>query len=238
MNEVVASMNGTLWIFAGILIAWVIVQSLLFLRHALNFNKKNKVVTDEEIKSATRTGIVSVFGPAVSSIVVALSLIAMVGPAVTFMRTGVIGAPAWELLMADVATGAIGVGFNTPEFTEAVFVLAIFGMTFASAPYFINTMITLKPLDMAVARGQQNTEKKDSFIPILGDAAMMGILGYFILDYMQTIPQVIAVIVSATVAYLIIKHIASSGRKWLGDWNMAISMVVGMTVAQLVSNFM
>jgi len=236
MNEAISSMNGTLWIFAALLIGMVCVQSLLFLRLALQFNRKNNLLSATEIKSVVRAGSISVIGPAISAIVVALSLIAMVGPATTFMRCGVIGAPPWELFMAYISAGTVGVQFNTPEFTRAVFTLCIFGMTFASAPYFINTIITLKPLDTAVTKIQAKNEKKESFIPSLSNAAMMGILGYSIIDYFKTIPQITAILLAGLLSFLIIKYIAKSGKKWLGDWNMAISMVIGMAAAQIVSS--
>ena len=238
MNETVSSMNGTLWVFAALLIGMVVVQAVIFLRATLRFNAKNSLVTKDEMKSAVRTGTVSVFGPSISSIVVALSLIAMVGPAVTFMRCGVIGAPPWELMMADIAAQSAGVQFNTPEFTPAVFTLCIFGMTFASAPYFINTIITLKPLDTVVAKSKAKAGNKESFIPSLGNAAMIGILGYMIVDYLKTPAQIVSVVMAAAIAYVIIRLIAKTGKKWLGDWNMAISMVIGMTAGQIVSSMM
>lgn len=238
MNETVSSMNGTLWVFAALLIAMVIVQAVIFLRAALRFNTKNELVARDELKSAARTGIVSVFGPSISSIVVALSLIAVVGPAVTFMRCGVIGAPPWELMMADISAQAAGVQFNTPEFTQSVFVLCIFGMTFASAPYFINTIITLKPLDAVVAKSKAQAGNKESFIPSLGNAAMIGILGYMIVDYLKSPAQIVAILTAGIIAYAVIRVMAKTGKKWLGDWNMAISMVIGMTAGQVVSSMM
>lgn len=238
MHETVSSMNGTLWIFAGFLIAMVVVQAVIFIRLALNFNKKNNLVTSEEIKSAARTGTVSVVGPAISAMVVALSLIATVGPAVTFMRCGVIGAPSWELLMANTAAATVGAEFNSASFTPSVFTLCIFGMTFASAPYFINTIITLKPLDMAVAKSQSNADKKESFIPTLGAAAMMGIMGYSIVDHLKTIPGIAAVLSSAAISLIIMNIIKKTGKKWLADWNMAVSMICGMAVAQIVATLM
>lgn len=238
MNETVSSMNGTLWIFAALLIGMVVVQSLLFLRQALQFNKRNNLLTPQELRSVTRTGTISVIGPAISTIVIALSLIAMVGSAATYMRSGVIGAPAWELLMAQIAVSSMNVEFNTPQFTKEIFVLCLFGMSIASAPYFINTIITLKPLDAAVTKSQSNDTKKESFIPVLGNAAMMGILGYSIFDYFKSIPQIVAILVSGTISYLIIRYIAKSGKRWLGDWSMAISMVIGMVCAQIVSGLM
>jgi hypothetical protein len=239
-NETVSSMNGTLWIFAILLIGMVVIQAVLFLKIALRFNRKNKLLTREELKSVARTGAISVIGPGISNIVIALSLIAMVGPAVAFMRCGVIGAPPWELFMANIAAGAVGVQFNTPEFTPAVFVLCIFGMTFASAPYFINTIITLKPLDLAILKGQAaNKDKgKVSFIPMLGNAAMMGILGYSIIDFFKSPVQIAAILSAALVSFAVVRIVAKTDKKWLGDWNMAISMVVGMTVGQITGGIL
>ncbi len=105
--EAIKNMNGTVWVFAAILIGMVIVQALLFLRLALNMNKKTNAVSKEEISQAVKTGAVSAIGPAFSTLTIALSLIVMVGSGVTFMRCGVIGAPAWELMMAQFSAGAV-----------------------------------------------------------------------------------------------------------------------------------
>ena len=128
--EAVISMNPTIWVFAAILILLVLVQSALFLRLALRFNKKNLLVSRQEINSAVRTGAVAAIGPSLNSIVVALSLIAMVGSATTFMRCGVIGAPLWELYMANIAASAAGVTFGSTEFTKSVMTLCLFCMVF------------------------------------------------------------------------------------------------------------
>lgn len=237
MNDTISSMNGTLWVFTGLLIGLVVLQAIIFLRAALRFNKKNKLVSKEEIKSAVRTGTISVFGPAVSNIVVALSLIAMVGAAVTFMRCGVIGSPAWELFMANISAQTAGVSFGTPEFTQSVFVLCIFGMALASAPYFITTIIALKPLDMAVAKSKSHAVGKESFIPYFGNAAMIALLGYLIIDYLASPLHLLAIVVASVVCYLLIAAVAKTGKKWIGDWNMAISMAVGMAAAQIVTSF-
>lgn len=237
--DAVKNLNGTVWVFASLLIAMVIIQALLFLRLALNFNKKNNLASKAEIVSAARTGAVSVFGPAVSVVVVALSLIAMVGSGATFMRCGVIGAPGWELLMANTSAEAAGVSFGTPEFTENIFVLCLFGMTFASAPYFINTMITLKPMDLAVKKAASNESKgKPSFLPVLGNAAMMGIMGYSLYDYIIAPTKLTGLLVSGVVSFILMKIAAKTGKRWLGDFNMAFAMVFGMAAAQIMSTIL
>lgn len=232
--DTVKSMNGTIWVFAVILIGMVVVQSLLFLRLALKFNKRNTVITTVELRQAVKTGAISAIGPALSTVTIALSLIAMIGSATTFMRCGVIGAPAWELMMAGVSTQAAGVKFGSPQFTQGIFTLCIFGMTMASAPYFINTIITLKPLDKAVAKG---TEKKKgrSFLPYLSNAAMIGILGYVIVDYLNSGAGIAAGITAAIVCYIVSKISKKINNSTLASFNMAIAMVCAMVVGQIIT---
>ena len=153
--EAVKNLNGEMWIFAGLLIGIVIVQAVLFLRLALKWNKKNSYFTDTEVKHLLKLGSVSVIGPSMSVMVVALSLIAMVGSGLTFMRVGVIGAASYEMMIADTAANAIGVQFNSPEFNESVLVLCAFGMAFASIPYFISTPIECYLMDKAAAAGDK-----------------------------------------------------------------------------------
>lgn len=234
--DVIKQMNGTVWVFAALLVGMVVVQSLLFLRLALNFNKKNKVLTDDEVKQAVKTGAVSAVGPAFSTLTIAISLIAMVGSGVTFMRCGVIGAPAWELMMAGICTSTVGVEFGSPEFTTGIFTLCIFGMTLASAPYFINTILTLKPLDKAA-----ETQKKKagrSFLPYMSNGAMMALLGYMAFDYLSTVAGCIAAITAGVVTLIIDKIAKKTGNNTLASFGMAIAMVCAMIVGQVLTMIM
>lgn len=125
MLEAAGKLNGTIWVFTAILIGLVLVQSFLFLRLALKFNKKNKLVTKEEVKRAVQTGAISAIGPSFSSLVVAISLITVVGSATTYMRCGVIGAPVWELMMANLAASTVGITLGSSGITENMGVAAV-----------------------------------------------------------------------------------------------------------------
>ncbi len=238
--EAIKNMNGTVWVFAAILIGMVIVQALLFLRLALNMNKKTNAVSKEEISQAVKTGAVSAIGPAFSTLTIALSLIVMVGSGVTFMRCGVIGAPAWELMMAQFSAGASCVEFGSAEFTESIFTLCIFGMTLASAPYFINTIITLKPLDKVVAKSAEAAQKGGgrSFVPYMSNAAMSGLLGYSVLDYFTAVPSIIAFFVSGFVMIFVSNLAKKLKNNTLGSFSMAIAMITAMIAGQVLTMIM
>lgn len=235
MSNAVESMNGTIWIFAAILIALVLVQSFLFYRLAMRFNKRNNLVSQAELRNAIQTGAIAAIGPSISSIVVALSLIAMVGSACTFMRCGVIGAPAWELLMANIAVSAAGATFGTASFTKAVFTMCMFCMVLGSAPYFLNTMIMLKPLDTMVKKSKQK-QAKISFMPYLSTSAMFGLLAYSICDSFKSSASIGAAIASAVGYLLFDKLAAKTGKAMVSSFSLAVSMICGMFVGQLITS--
>ena len=174
--DAVKSLNGEMWIFASLLIAVVILQAVLFLRLALRVNKKHQYFTREEIGHFLKMGSLSVLGPAFSVVVVAISLIAMVGSGLTFMRVGVIGAASYEMMIATTAAETIGVPFGSPEFSESVLVLCGFGMAFASIPYFITTPIELIVMDKAAQRTTAREKKKRSFSTAETSAGMRRLL--------------------------------------------------------------
>ncbi len=235
--DVIQSMNGTLWGFAAVLISLVLVQSFLFLRLALSFNRKHDLISKDEINGAVRTGAVAAVGPSINTIVVALSLIAMVGSATTFMRCGVIGAPMWELYMANIAASAAGVTLGGEGFTHAVFTFAIFCMVLGSAPYFINTFIMLKPLDNMVEKSK-SSNRKISFMPYLSKSAMFGLLTYSIMDYISKPTSVIAII-AAGLGYFIWESASTKAKSpMMSSLSIGIAMIFGMVAGQVASMIM
>lgn len=236
MTEAVSNVNAVVWPFAIILIAFVIIQATIFLRMALKFNKENKVVSDGDIKTAMKTGGISVIPPAFSVLVVALSLIAMIGPSSTFMRVGVIGSASYELILAQIAADTLGVQLGSQGFTEGIFVLALFGMILGSAPYFINCFLTLKPMDRAIAK---SATKKNSFMPALALASAMGIIGYSGMgQLMKGIPYVAAFVAGGAAAMITTSYIKKSGKKGLSDWVLAIGLIFGMVAAMIVKSIL
>lgn len=235
----IQQVNGEMWIFAALLIGIVIIQAVIFLRLALKWNKRKNYFSDTEVHSLLKLGSVSVIGPSMSVMVVALSLISMVGSGITFMRVGVIGAAGYEMMIADTAANAIGIPFNSPEFTASTLVLCAFGMAFASIPYFVTTPIECYLMDKATAAGDKKEgAKKKSFLPYMGNAAMMGLMGYFCRNYLTKPRNWFAALPAGIVVVLIAKYCAKSGKKGLQDWSITIAMLVGMTCAQVFTTML
>lgn len=234
MSNAILDMNGTIWIFALLLIFLVLFQSFLFLRLALKFNQKNHLLSKEELKSAARTGAIAAVGPSFSSIVIALSLISMVGSAATFMRCGVIGAPSWELYLASIASSTTGIDFGSPEFTENIFTLCLFCMITGSIPFFLNTLIMLKPLDLLIEKSKEK-KREISFLPYLSSSAAFGLLGYMIMGYFSS-KALVGAAVGSIIGYLCFDRLVKrTGRTLLGSFSLAAAMVIGMTAGEIIT---
>lgn len=234
MTEAVKNVNSIVLVFAIILISFVVIQATLFLRHALKFNAENQLFTKEEIKDAAQSSAIATIGPAFSVVVVVLAMISLIGPAVTFMRSGVIGSADYELWLADIVATQLGVTLGGEGFTEAIFTVAIFGMILGSAPFMINILFTLKPLDKAMMKA---AKKKHSFIPLLGMSAELGLMGYWTLENAQKgAPNIAGIIVSMIVGVLVVRWCKKGDHPKLSNWILGIALVCGMAAATIVAH--
>lgn len=234
MSQVVTNVTKVLWPFACILLGFVCVQALLFMRHALKFNKKYSLYTSEELREIAKISSVATIGPSLSVVVVVIAMINLVGPAVTWMRTGVIGAADYELWLANVVTDALGVTLGGDGFTEAVFVCCIFGMILGSAPYMLNLIISLKPMDTLATK---QSKKERSFLPILGMTAELGFMGYWGLNTAtKSLPNTAGIIAGLFTSLAISRFIQKTGKEKLGDWVLGISLIGGMVAATIVDS--
>lgn len=236
MTEAVKNVTSIVWPFAVILLSFVVVQALLFMVNALRFNKKYRLYSKEELTSIAKSATVSSIGPSLSVIVVVIAMISLVGPSVTFMRTGVIGAADYELWLADVVATAMGVTLGGEGFTEAVFTCAIFGMVLGSAPYMLNLLFSLKPLDKAA---HKESGKKRSFIPVLGMTAELGFLGYWTLSTASGgVPKTAGIIFGLLSSMAVTALVRKSGNEKLNDWILGIALVGGMTAAAIAETLL
>lgn len=230
------NINKIAWPFAILLIVFVCIQATLFLIHALKFNAKHKLYSKGEVLDIARTTCVTTIGPSFSAIIVVLALIPILGSAVTFMRCGVIGAADYELLNANIAVEAIGIPFGSPDFTEAVFTVAMFGMVTASAPWLIHLIFSCKALDRAVIRASKG---KRSFIPALGMAAELGFISYWALNTGSASTENTVGIISSLVTALIFGVICrKSKNKKLKSWTVGIAMIGGMIGATIMNGIL
>lgn len=236
MTDVIKNVNSVILPFAVVLILFVVVQASLFLAHALKFNKKHELFTREEVKNAMKSSVIGSIGPSFSIIVVVLAMISIIGPAVTWMRSGVIGAADFELWMADIVATSLDVQLGGPDVTESLFTVAIFGMVLGSAPWMLHLLLTCKPLDKAVIK---SSSKKRSFIPLLGFSAELGMMAYWALENgTKGVPQTTGIVTSLIAGAAVVIYCKRGNHPKLSNWILGIAMIVGMTCSTIVAHLL
>ena len=233
--DTITIVNGTVWIFAIILTSFVIVQAAVFLKKALSFNKKHKLLTEEEVKISMRTGIFSIIGPGFSVMITALTIMAMLGSGAAFMRIGVIGSASYELMLAGIAADVLGIELKSANITTGVFILVLYAMILGSAPYFINCFFSLKPMERSLIK---NKSIEGSFAKVVGFIASIALIGYFAIDNLRKGKiEAIVMFISGGVTILLSMYAEKFKKKWIYEWMLAIALSVGLGSSIILTEF-
>lgn len=240
MNETVMQLNKYVVFFALIIIAWVIVQCTLFMRLALRFNKKNQLVSKEELKDAVKTGSIAVVGPALNAGVCVLSIVALLGSGVAFFRCGVIGSADYELFIAEAIAKAQNFEIGTAAFTGTQYALVLFCMTMSTFVYFFNVCITLKPLDkMQIKQKKENItegKKKASFMNDEFGNVMIGTIAIICTWYIYDAGELSSMVAAGAIGVIVTKIVKRNPKlKALSDWSLTLSLILGMVIGQAVT---
>ena len=221
-----------LWIACGIMVAVVVGQSLVFhisaRKHAPNVG-----LSPDQVNRGMRSAMLTAIGPSFSPVIVMLSLIAILGAPTTWMRMNDIGAARTELAMSNLAAGALGGQLQAGAFTAEMFSAATWGMALNNMGWMIVTLLLTHR--MAKALGWLNEKYDPKWIKAMMAGAMMGLFGYLLANGVvgKASPFYVAAIASGASMLLITKTLKKYPR--LQELALGISMIVGMTVATVIS---
>ncbi|MCM3584526.1 DUF5058 family protein [Mesobacillus maritimus] len=233
MEEVLYYANSTpVWIMASIFVFIVIFQALIFLKIARK-TAPEIGMTSDETKRAIRTGFISSIGPSFGIMIVIISLIAVLGAPITLARIGIIGSAATELTAAGIGANAYGVELNSPDFGLAAFTTVVWTMCLGGTGWLIFTALFTKSLGKAQ---KKIASKNTKLMTIVSTAAMLGAFGYLASQQMANgISESITAIISALTMMILLTIAKKSNIRWLSEWALGISLVVGLTVGYLTS---
>ncbi|MCM3670741.1 DUF5058 family protein [Mesobacillus maritimus] len=233
MEEVLYYANSTpVWIMASIFVFIVIFQALIFLKIARK-TAPEIGMTSDETKRAIRTGFISSIGPSFGIMIVIISLIAVLGAPITLARIGIIGSAATELTAAGIGANAYGVELNSSDFGLAAFTTVVWTMCLGGTGWLIFTALFTKSLGKAQ---KKIASKNTKLMTIVSTAAMLGAFGYLASQQMANgISESITAIISALTMMILLTIAKKSNIRWLSEWALGISLVVGLTVGYLTS---
>ena len=233
-----------LFVLAGLLIAVVLGQSVYFLVKALRRSKQIGM-DQKKIRKTIQTAAVFTIAPAVSIVISVITLSKSLGIPLPWLRLSVVGSLSYEAIAASNAVSAMGLELGKiSSLTAQQFVNITLVMTIS-----IMMGIWLVPvIGKKLLSGMSSLENRDKkWADIFQNAMFLGMIsafvGYVFCDISRLwIPvegfsrtsgliPVCVMLVSAVVMIVLGLLMRKPKLKWLGDYALPISLILGMVSA-------
>ena len=228
-----------LFLLAGIIILAVLAQSVFFLVRVLR--RGRQIGMDmQKLKKTMLTAGVFTIAPAVAIVISVITLSKDLGLPLPWLRLSVVGSLSYETIAATNAESAMGLVFGqVSSLTATQYVTIAWVMTIS-----IMLGIWLVPLiGKKLQNGMTRIENRDKrWGDILSSALFIGMiaafLGYVFCDFgtifhgdPSGLIPVCVMIVSALVMALCGLVMKKCGWRWIGDYALPLSLVLGMASA-------
>ncbi|KKI89473.1 translation elongation factor EF-1alpha [Bacillus sp. SA1-12] len=224
------------WVFATIVIGIVIFQAITFIRLAER-TRESVGMTGKEMKSALKVGAINAIGPAMSSLIIAISLITFLGNPLTFMRSVVIGSSATEAAGANLAATAFGTELGADGFNEQAYTLIVWTLCLGGIGWLLVTVFFTKSLGkMQEKFSNEKGSGRGGLMAIISSAAMIGVFGNFVsAELMKGLANSVVVITAALSMFIILLIAKKLNMKWLIEWSLGFSILSALTVGYFIS---
>ena len=233
-----------LFVLAGFLVLVVLAQSVYFLRKAMK-RSKELGMDQQKIKKTIKTAAIFTVAPAVSIVISVITLSKSLGLPLPWLRLSVVGSLSYEAIAASNAVSAMGLELGKiSNLTAQQFVNITLVMTIS-----ILVGIWLVPvIGKKLLGGMTKLENRDAkWADIFQNAMFIGMiaafLGYVFCDFSRLwapvegfsptsgLIPVCVMGVSALVMVVLGLLMRKPKLKWLGDYALPISLVLGMASA-------
>jgi len=231
-----------LYILAGLIVAVVLGQSVYFLLKALK--RSRQIGMDQaKIRKTIRTAAIFTIAPAVSIVISVIALSKSLGIPLPWLRLSVVGSLSYEAIAAGNALSAMGLELGKVDaLTAQQYVNITLVMTIS-----ILVGIWLVPvIGKKLLGGMSALEAKDKkWSEIFQNAMFIGMIAAFLgfvfcdvsmlwnpVEGVAVTTGLIPVCVMAVSALImVVLGLAMKKWKWLGDYALPISLVLGMISA-------
>ena len=233
-----------LFVLAGIIIAVVMGQSVYFLAKAIK-RSKELGMDQSKIRKTIQTAALFTIAPAVAIVISVLALSKKLGLALPWLRLSVVGSMSYETIAASNALEAMGQSLGSGEaLTAQQFVNVLLVMTLSIMVGILLVPIIGKKLQSGLSNlGKRDAKWADIFQNALFIGMISAFLGYVFCDisrlwnpvegYSATsgLIPVFVMLVSALVMVACGLLMRKPKLKWLSEYALPISLVLGMASA-------
>ena len=214
--------NASFTIFVAVVLVLVTIVCIIFLKNGWK-EAERLGVSKEELKKIVINCIGISLVPSIPIVLSVIVMVPVLGVALPWLRTSVIGSANNELISATMAAEAMGVEFTSTTMTIEAWINAAWSMTLGCSVALPIVLVVLKP----VCKTYDVFRKKDSrWIGIFSLAINSGkkgivpslvIIGCFLFSY---------------VCNLAAKHPA---LKWLKDYAFPLTILFGLVLSMIIT---
>ena len=231
--------SPALFLLAGVIVLVVLAQSVFFLRKAWR-RAKELGIGEEQLRRIARTAAIFTIAPAVAIVISVITLSKDLGLPLPWLRLSVVGNLSYETIAATNAENAMGLTFGTVTGLTATQYVTIASVMTLS----IMVGIWLVPLiGKRLLTGVINLERRDKkWADIFQSSMFIGMIsafvgyvfcdvaGVFHGDTSGLIPVCVFFVAALGMALcgLLLKK---TGKRWVADYALPISLIVGMAAA-------
>ncbi len=237
--------SPVLFVLVGIIIAAVLSQSVFFLTKAVR-RAKELGIKSSTIKSTISSSAVFTIAPAVAVLVGVVALSKSLGIALPWLRLSVIGSLTYETVAAGNTLEALGQDAGNTITDPSAFVTVLWVMTLGIAIGLILVPFVTKRIQGGMTKmGMKDKKWGEIFNNAMFLGMISAFLGYVFCDvglafegnYTGLIP--VFVMFTSAVMMAICGTLATKLKvRWLTDYALPISLIVGMAVAIPVTNWL
>ena len=231
--------NSTfLFLLAGIIVAFVIAQSVFFLVRAYRRGKAIGMDVSKMKKSVLSTAVFTI-APAVSILLGVITLSKFLGLPLPWLRLSVIGALTYELPAATATAGAMQISLSETVTDPTVYTAIAWVMTLGILP----SLIWVPLLSKKIQRGMVKLKGKDQkWGDILMTAMFLGMIAAFLGMVFADIRSglkgwipIFVLLFSALLMGICGLLIKKCKIKWLENYALPISMLGAMIFAAVIT---
>lgn len=230
--------SSFIFIVAGIVILFVLAQSIFFLvksiRRAKQINMNMKTVA----KTIGSTAIFTL-APAFSILLGVVTLSGFLGLPLPWIRLSVIGAITYELPAATSTANALGVSLSQMVSDPKVYTAIAWVMTLGILPSIVLTPILIKKVQKGIVKIQSKDSKwGDIFMTSLFMgmiSAFSGMVFSHVTEGIKGLLPVAVLVVSALVMAICGLLVKKAKISWLENYAMPFSMLISMAFAALIA---
>ena len=231
--------SPVLFILAGIIVLVVLAQSVYFLVRA--WKRARQLGMDSaKLKRIARTAAIFTIAPAIAIVISVMTLSKDLGLPLPWLRLSVVGNLSYETIAASNAESAMGLTFGQVSGLSATQYVTIAGVMTLS----ILVGIWLVPvIGKKLLTGVINLEKRDKkWAEIFQNSMFIGMIAAFVGyvfcdvakagkgDFTGLIP-VCVFFISAVIMAICGLILKKTGKRWVMDYALPISLIIGMAAA-------